>query len=62
LDFNTYLNIGVLRDELDEPLKAIKEIGCETKQGFHCFVVLVGFFHLAPVVFKNYSDELDKSN
>jgi hypothetical protein len=57
----TYLNVGVLRNELYEPLEAIKKVRGQAEQGFDDFVVFVGFLHLTPVVPEYDSDKLDES-
>jgi len=59
---NTYLDISVFSDELDESLKAIQKIAGQTEDSLDGWVLLVGFLNLFLIVFEKYSDELYKGD
>ena len=58
----TYLDVGVLWNELDEPFEAVEKITCCEKEALDQWVFFVCLLDLFFVVLEDDSDELDKGN
>lgn len=56
------LNISILGNKLDEPLKAVKDVAGGEKKALDHGIFLVCLFDLFPVVLEDDSDELNESD
>ena len=62
IEKQTYLNVGVLGDELDEALEAVEEVAGAAEDGLDRRVLLVGLLDLFLIVLENDTDKLDKGD
>ena len=58
----TYLDVGVLGDELNEPLEAVQEVAGGPEKDLHDLVVLVRLHDLPLVVLEDDSDHLNEGD
>ncbi len=59
---DTYLDISIFSDELDESFQAVQKVTGQAEDSLDGWVLLVGLFDLFLIVLEEYPDKLHKGD